>query len=159
MINGVQLKKLKVFTDERGLLMEMIRNDDHIFDQFGQVYLTMVRRGVAKGWHYHKLQDDHFVCVAGKALVVLYDQRDSSPTKGEVQEFILAAPGRDDGEQLVVKIPKGVVHGFAAIDCDEARIINVPTMVYNYEKPDELRYEWNSPEIPYKWPEEVTRGG
>jgi dTDP-4-dehydrorhamnose 3,5-epimerase len=159
MINGVKIKELKVIPDERGFLMEMIRADDEIFEKFGQVYMTMVKRGVAKGWHYHKLQDDHFVCVWGKALVVLYDMRKDSPTKGEIQEFILAEPARDDGQHLVVKIPKGVAHGFTAIDCDEARIINVPTMLYNYKKPDEYRYAWNSSEIPYKWPEGVTKGG
>ena len=138
--------------------MEMIRSDDEIFEKFGQIYMTMVKRGVAKGWHYHKLQDDHFICVWGKALVVLYDLRQDSPTKGEVQEFYLTEPNQD-GEHVVVKIPKGVVHGFTAVDCDEARIINAPTMLYNYENPDELRFPYNFPEIPYKWPKEVTSGG
>ena len=40
MIEGVQVKKLRVIPDERGRLMEILRADDDIFLGFGQVYLT-----------------------------------------------------------------------------------------------------------------------
>ena len=158
MIDGVKIKKLKTIPDDRGFLMEILRNDDEIFEQFGQVYMTGVKRGVAKGWHYHYKQADHMVCVSGKVLLVLYDARHDSPTKGKVQEFILTAP-TGDGEQLLVKIPIGVYHGFTAVDCNEARIVNIPTQKYNYEEPDEHRCPWNSNEVPYKWPPEVKHGG
>jgi len=92
MIRDVRVKPLKVLTDERGFLMEMLRADDPLFEGFGQVYITGCRRGVAKAWHYHKEQTDHFVCVSGVALVVLYDGRPDSPTHGEAQEFFLTAP-------------------------------------------------------------------
>ena len=42
MIDGVKTKDLRVIPDERGLLMEMLRCDDEIFQQFGQVYLSVV---------------------------------------------------------------------------------------------------------------------
>jgi len=159
MIDGVKIKKLQTFQDERGFLMEIIRSDDEIFEKFGQVYMTMVKRGVAKAWHHHELQDDHFACVYGKALVVLCDMRKESPTHKEVQEFYLSSPTESNGEQLVVKIPKGVAHGFTAVDCDEARIVNITTKLYNYKEPDEQRYPWNTKEIPYQWPKDVTSGG
>jgi len=158
MIQGVKIKKLNVFKDERGLLMEMMRNDDDIFESFGQVYLTLTKRGIAKAWHFHELQDDHFVCVEGKALVVLHDMREDSKTKGETQEFILSAP-EIEGDHLLIKIPKGVAHGFTAIDCDQAKIVNTPTKKYNYDKPDEIRFPWNDSSIGYKWPEDVKLGG
>ena len=65
MIDGVIVKPLKVIPDERGWLMEMLRADDPFFQKFGQCYLTVVYPGVVKGWHYHKKQTDHFVCVQG----------------------------------------------------------------------------------------------
>lgn len=157
MIDGVKIKKLKLLEDERGFLMEILRSDDQIFEKFGQVYLTCCKRGVAKAWHYHKRQDDFFVCLLGKALVVLYDQRRKSKTYGLVQEFILEGPPSKN--PILVKIPKGVVHGFTAFECPEARIINIPNRLYNSQKPDEYRFPWNSPEIPYKWPKEVKKGG
>lgn len=158
MINGVAVKQLKPIADERGLLMEFLRSDDPLFQKFGQVYLTLVKRGVVKAWHFHNLQDDHFVCVEGKALVALYDMRKDSPTFGQSQDFVLSAPDVE-GEHLLVKIPKGVAHGFTAVDFPQAKIVNMPTMAYNYQQPDEVRFPWNDPKIPYKWPEEVKSGG
>jgi len=89
MIHEVLVKPLKVLSDDRGFLMEMLREDEAIFERFGQVYLTGCRRGVAKAWHYHREQTDYFVCVGGTALVVLYDGREDSPTRGTVQEVAL----------------------------------------------------------------------
>ena len=54
MIDGVKTKNLKVVPDERGWLMEILRNDEDIFENFGQVYMTTAYPGVVKGWHLHK---------------------------------------------------------------------------------------------------------
>ncbi|MBU1164102.1 dTDP-4-dehydrorhamnose 3,5-epimerase family protein [Patescibacteria group bacterium] len=158
MIDGVEIKKLKVMKDKRGFLMEMLRNDDEMFDTFGQVYMTGVKKGYAKAWHYHKGQIDRVTCVLGQALWVMYDARKNSPTYKEVQEVIMTDP-TTSGEQVIVKVPIGVLHGFTAHNCDEARIVNVPNQKYDYEEPDELRYPWNSEEVNYKWPDEVKDGG
>lgn len=159
MIRGVEEKKLNLIPDERGFLMEILRCDDTIFERFGQVYITGCKKGVAKAWHYHNEQSDHFVCVLGKALVVLCDMREDSLTFKEIQELILEAPPCEDSKPLLIKIPPQVVHGFTALDCEEARILNIPTLPYRYNNPDEYRFPWNSEEIPYKWPFYVNRGG
>ena len=158
MIAGVKTKELKVHVDDRGFLMEMLRADDPLFEGFGQVYVTCCRRGVAKAWHYHKEQTDHFVCLAESALVVLYDGREDSPTKGQVEEYILEAPPGRERAPLLLKIPPLVVHGFTALTGAEAWIVNIPTLPYRYRDPDEFRYPWDSPAIPYRWPAAVTRG-
>jgi dTDP-4-dehydrorhamnose 3,5-epimerase len=54
-IAGVILKSLRLLPDERGRLMEILRNDDDIFSKFGQVYITTTYPGVVKAWHCHKL--------------------------------------------------------------------------------------------------------
>jgi dTDP-4-dehydrorhamnose 3,5-epimerase len=63
MIDGVMIKKLKVISDERGRLMEILRADDEMFQAFGQVYMTTAYPGVVKGWHYHKRQSDNMAVV------------------------------------------------------------------------------------------------
>jgi dTDP-4-dehydrorhamnose 3,5-epimerase len=146
MIDGVKVKDLKVMPDERGLLMEMYRSDDPDFQQFGQVYVTMVYPGVVKAWHYHKLQTDHFVCVGGMAKVVLHDTRDSSPTLGETNEFVIGWQ-----RQRLVIIPPGVYHGFTAVGPEPAYIVNVPTELYSYDDPDEYRLPFDDPSIGYDW--------
>lgn len=146
MINGVRTRKLVVHADERGRLMEMLRRDDDMFDQFGQVYLTTAYPGVVKAWHYHRHQDDHFVVVRGMMKVVLFDAREESETRGMVNEFFMG-----DHNPLILKIPAGVYHGFKCISENEALVVNIPTNVYNHEDPDEYRLDPHSDEIPYDW--------
>ncbi len=146
MIAGVTTRKLRLIPDERGYLMEMLRRDWEEFEQFGQVYITAVYPGVVKGWHYHKKQTDHFVCVHGMAKVVLYDGRQESPTFGEVNEFFMG-----DLNPILLKIPPGVMHGFKGIGQDMTLIVNVPTELYNYNEPDEYRLPAHTDQIPYDW--------
>lgn len=146
LIEGVQMKELKVITDDRGRLMEVLRSDDPIFEKFGQSYMTTCYPNVVKGWHYHKKQVDHFVCVYGMIKLVLYDSRKDSPTEGEVNEFFLGIH-----HPILVKVPAYVFHGFTCVSTEEAIVINYPTEVYHYENPDEYRMDPHSPEIPYDW--------
>ncbi|MBU0758973.1 MAG: dTDP-4-dehydrorhamnose 3,5-epimerase family protein [Candidatus Omnitrophica bacterium] len=146
MIHGVQIKKLKIIPDERGRLMEILRSDEEIFQKFGQVYMTTAFSGVTKAWHYHKKQDDHFTCISGVMKLALYDSREGSPTKGEVNDFTISL----DNPSLV-KIPKLVYHGFKCVSDKEAVVINVPTMTYNYKEPDEYRVDAFENDIPYDW--------
>jgi len=146
MIDGVQVKKLKPIADERGKLMEILRCDDPFFQKFGQVYLTTAYPGVVKAWHYHKKQTDHFCVVKGMMKVVLYDDREGSPTRGEVNEFFL---GEDN--PMLVAIPPGVHHGMKGIGTEQAYLLNCPTEPYNPAEPDEYRIDPFQNEIPYDW--------
>ena len=146
MIEGVKVRELRFIPDERGHLMEILRSDWEEYEKFGQVYVTAAFPGVVKGWHYHKLQTDHFVCVHGAAKVVLYDRRKDSPTHGEVNEFFIG-----EHNPRLIKIPPSVVHGFKGVGQDVALIVNVPTELYDYDDPDEYRLPYDSDEIPYDW--------
>jgi dTDP-4-dehydrorhamnose 3,5-epimerase len=116
--------------DGRGRLMEILREDDEIYMRFGQVYLTTGYPGVVKAWHYHKVQHDHFCVIKGMMKVALYDARDGSPTKGEVNEFFLG-----EHRPIVLRIPPLVYHGFKAVGTEEALLINVSTQTYK-QMPD-----------------------
>lgn len=146
LIDGVVVKKLQPIPDERGRLMEIMRRDDEIFDTFGQAYVTTCYPGVVKAWHYHKLQTDHFTCLKGMAKVVLYDSREGSPTKGVINEFFMG-----EQNQIVLKIPDMVYHGFKGIGDTECMILNIPTNTYNYQEPDEYRLDPHDNDIPYDW--------
>ncbi len=146
MIEGVRVKKLRVIPDERGYLMEMLRDDDEFFQKFGQVYLSVVYPGVVKGWHYHKKQTDHFVFVRGMAKVVLYDGRDVSPTRGQVNEFFMG-----EHNPILLVIPPLVLHGMKGVGTEPAYLVNVPTEHYVYDQPDEFRVDPHSKDVPYDW--------
>jgi len=146
MIHGVNTKTLRVIPDDRGRVMEILRADDDLFIKFGQVYMTTVYPGVVKAWHYHKKQTDNFAVVAGMVKLALYDAREDSPTKNEVNEFCIGVHN-----PLLVQIPPRVYHGFMAVGTTEAIVINTPTEPYNRREPDEHRLDAHSPDIPYDW--------
>ena len=145
-IDGVWIKPLSVNPDERGRLMEILRSDDEGFRKFGQVYVSTTYPGVVKAWHLHKVQDDNFCCVKGMVKLVLYDDRDGSPTKGTVTEYFIG-----EHNPVLVLVPPGVHHGWKCISERESIVINIPSEPYNRESPDEYREPWDSPEIPYTW--------
>lgn len=145
-IDGVLTKALRVFPDQRGRLMEMLRCDDEFFESFGQAYMTTAYPRVVKAWHYHSRQVDHWAVVHGMALVALYDQRRDSPTHGHVNEFHLGVHN-----PILLRIPAGVMHGFKCISEHECIVINIPTHPYDYKHPDEHRAPADDPSIPYSW--------
>jgi len=146
MIEGVITKKLRVIPDERGRLMEILRNDDAAFEEFGQVYITTTYPGVVKAWHYHKIQSDNFACAQGMIRVALFDARKESPTYGEINEFFIG-----EHNPLLLHIPTGVFHGWKCVGNTEALIVNTPSKPYNYEQPDEYRIDPHENNIPYDW--------
>jgi dTDP-4-dehydrorhamnose 3,5-epimerase len=146
MIDGVVVKRLRVMPDERGRLMEILRADDEVFEQFGQCYVTTARPGVVKAWHYHKLQSDNFAVVSGMAKIVLFDDRPDSPTRGEVLELFAG-----EHNPILVHIPPLVYHGFKGISDREAIFVNCPTQPYNRKEPDEFRLPPHSGDVPYEW--------
>ena len=146
MIKGVEIKQLTKHADERGYLMELMRCDDAIFRKFGQAYVSLNYPGVVRGWHYHKKQDDYFAVVKGMVKVALYDAREGSPTQGQVNEFFL-------GEQnnILLKIPVGVMHGYKTVSTEPSLLVNFPTEPYDPQEPDEYRLPWDTDEISYDW--------
>lgn len=146
LIDGAALHPLTMHCDERGNLMEILRSDAPHFERFGQAYMTTAYPGVTKAWHYHKKQTDNFTVLTGMMKVVLYDAREGSTTRGEVNEFFLG-----ERRRALLTIPPGVYHGFKCIGPTEAIVVNLPTEVYNPEDPDEFRLDPHDNDIPYDW--------
>jgi len=146
MIDGVRIKRLTVHPDQRGRLMEVLRRDDELFAKFGQVYITTVYPGVVKAWHYHKVQTDNLCPLVGMVQIALYDAREGSPTKGEVNVFHAGVHS-----PMVVQVPPMVYHGFKNVGPEEAVVLNVPTEPYCREDPDEYRLDPHDRDIPHDW--------
>ena len=146
MIQGVEIKQLTRHADERGYLMELVRSDDAIFSKFGQCYVSMNYPGVIRAWHWHKKQDDFFVVVKGMIKVGLFDMREGSPTRGEAGEYYLG-----DNNNIVLKIPPGVAHGYKTVGTEPSLLVNFPSEIYNREEPDEYRLPWDTDQIPFNW--------
>lgn len=146
MIEGVIKKKIVKHPDDRGFFAELVRDDDHILERFGQASWSMSYPGVIKAFHYHEKQDDLWFFPTGHAQVVLYDLRKGSPTKGETNVFYM---GED--QPILLLIPKGVAHGYRVLGQTPATIIYFTTESYDSRNPDEKRIPWNDPEIGFQW--------
>ncbi len=151
MIEGVKIKRLRRIVDDRGYLMEILRDDDELFIRFGQVYISACFPGVVKAWHCHRKQWDNFCVISGNAKIGLYDDRPDSPTFGEVDSIVIG-----ELNPVLVQIPPMVWHGMAALGGQTAILLNIPTEHYDYDEPDELRRPPFDPEIPFEW---FTKGG
>ena len=155
MIDGVQIKALKVFKDipdvpdqktQPGFLMEVLRADDKLMKNFGQTVFTVAYPGTIKAFHWHKKQDDLWFVATGKAQVVLHDLREGSSTKGETQ-VIMA--GQDDYKLIL--IPVGVAHGYQVLSQEPVLLFYHTTEVYNKDNPDEERIPFDDARINFKW--------
>ena len=145
-IDGIVVTPLKLVANERGRLMEVQRRDDPHFPGFGQVYVTQSFPGVVKAWYRHRTQTDQLAAITGLVKLVLYDDRDDSPTRGEVNEIIMGelAP-------RLVRIPPGVWHGFKAIGEMSAFLIHINSEPFDAGAPDEERLDISHPSIPFTW--------
>jgi dTDP-4-dehydrorhamnose 3,5-epimerase len=144
-IEGVQVKPLKIVPDERGWLMEVLREDDELFGRFGQVYVSATYPGVVKAWHFHARQTDNFACITGMIKLVLVDTRQGSPTRDTINEFFLGVQN-----PVLVQVPKLVYHGWKCISVEPSLVLNVPDEPYDRANPDEQRIAPHGT-LPYDW--------
>lgn len=148
-IDGVRIKPMVRFTDDRGWLTEVYREDE-LDAEFHPVmgYISMTSPGVTRGPHEHVEQADYF-CFIGPSnfRVFLWDNRKTSPTYRNRQEVLA---GED--APLSILIPPGVVHAYRNVGAAPGMVVNVPNRLYAGEGKrhpvDEIRHEAD-PDSPY----------
>jgi len=148
-IEGVIIRELKRYNDERGWLTELFRHDE-LDAEFHPVmsYVSMTKPGVARGPHEHVGQADGF-CFIGPSTFRLYlwDNRADSPSHGVKAVFDLG-----ESNPALVIVPPGVVHAYRNIGEVEGIVYNAPNRLYGGEgrkdKVDEIRHE-DDPGSPY----------
>ena len=141
-IEGVIIKKLTKYTDERGYLVETFR-EDTLPDRLkpAMSYVSFTKPGIARGPHEHLKQTVVFCFIGpGSFKIKLWDNRKNCKTYGKFMEII---GGRDN--PILVIIPPGIVHGYKNISEDLGMVINYPDKLYKgwnkEEEVDEIRHE------------------
>jgi dTDP-4-dehydrorhamnose 3,5-epimerase len=143
-IHDVRVNALRRIPDERGAILHMLREDDEVFERFGEIYFSLVYPGVVKGWHVHKRMTLNYAVPVGMVKLVCYDDREGSPTRGVVQELHIG-----ELNYALVTIPPGVWNGFKGEGSRPALLANCATMAHD---PDEIeRLDPFSSAIPYDW--------
>lgn len=144
MIDGVVVVPLRRIPDERGTILHMLRADAPHFERFGEIYFASAYPGVVKAWHLHSSQTQNYAVIVGMIKLVLYDDRDGSPTNGELQELFV---GEDN--YALVRIPPGIYNGWKCIGTREAIVANCATEPHD---PGEMtRLDPFNSHIPYNW--------
>ena len=146
MIEGLELKNLKSHGDIRGNFIEILRADEGMLEKIAQVSISETNPGLIKAFHWHRDQDDIFYVLDGKINLVLHDPRENSKTKNKTQNMVL-----DKESLLILKIPRGVFHGYKVLGTKPARVLYMMNNEYNPLKPDEHRVDFNDPKINYDW--------
>ena len=144
MIDGVRIVPRARIPDERGTVLQMLKATDPEFLGFGEIYFSTIYPGVVKGWHRHAEMTLNYVCVHGRIKLVLYDDREDSPTRGELMERFL---GPDD--YSLVQIPPGVWNGFKGMGSEPAIVANCCTHAHDPSRSTRLDPFEN--DIPYDW--------
>jgi dTDP-4-dehydrorhamnose 3,5-epimerase len=141
-IEGVVVRDVRKFIDERGWLAELYR-DDETQAEFrpAMAYVSTTLPGVRRGPHEHWAQADYF-CFIGPSnfKVRLWDNRPGSATFGHVMTLYAG----EDAPRTVI-VPKGVVHAYCNVGGAVGVVTNFPNRLYmgegRREEVDEIRHE------------------
>jgi len=147
-IQGVEVRVLRKYTDDRGWLAELFRQDELAAEFYPTMaYISVTEPGVTRGPHEHVDQADLF-CFIGPSNFKLrmWDRRPDSSTFNHRMTLIA---GEDDPKSVLD--PVGVVHAYQNVGSTPGVVINCPNRLYMGEgkkQPiDEIRHEDDSETI------------
>ena len=140
MLQGIVVRPLETFADERGFLTEIFKSNlKEIFeDEIVQANLSITYPGIIRAWHKHERgQVDYFVVIKGAAKVCAYDDESK-----ELNEIF------STGNKIqVVRMPGNYWHGIKAVGDEPTILIYFVNRQYDPNNPDEVRRPWNDPKI------------
>ncbi|MCW3996171.1 MAG: dTDP-4-dehydrorhamnose 3,5-epimerase family protein [Candidatus Bathyarchaeota archaeon] len=141
MLQGIIIRPIKRFVDERGFFSEVMRRD--WMDLFGddvivQANLSFTYPNLIRAWHKHSRgQTDFLLTLKGTIKICAFDDE----TK-ELDEIV--SSGLD---LQVIRMPGHYWHGFKAVGNEPALLLYFTTRLYDYSAPDEERRPWNDPTL------------
>ncbi len=146
MIEGIRVKDLKKFVDERGFFSEIMRDEWKDFlgdDKIQQLNLSLTYPGIIKAWHRHaRGQNDYFIVLKGSIKLCAFDDREGSPTRGELAEIIL-----NEESLQVARVIGACWHGYKVVGTKPSLVLYAVTKLYDNNNPDEERRPWDDPKI------------
>jgi dTDP-4-dehydrorhamnose 3,5-epimerase len=129
-MDGVEIRELDVFEDERGSLVKILKKEYLGGAEIGEIYMTMSAPGVTRGNHYHKKTTEWFCVIKGEACLYLSDI-----VSGEKREIKI-----DKGVMVLVKVPAGVAHAVRNTGAGWMSMIAIADRAYQEYDPDTFPY-------------------
>ncbi len=146
-IDGVVVREVRNVPTGYGYLTEIFRRDWGL-DEFGvdQVFQAVIEPDFISAWHAHSITTDRLFVSHGRMIIVLYDSRDDSPTKGVVNTFRFGTV-----RPAMLVVPPKVWHGVKNVGTAAGILVNVVDHAYRYEGPDHFRLPADTDRIPYRF--------
>jgi len=145
LITGLGISALGQISDNRGTLLHMIRKDSHNFHGFGECYFSEILPGAVKAWKFHLKQTQNLAVPVGRVRLVVFDDREGSITKGQIQIVNL---GRPDCYYRIT-IPPQLWYGFSCISAVPALITNFADIPHDPAESSTIQVD--EAKIPYQW--------
>jgi dTDP-4-dehydrorhamnose 3,5-epimerase len=142
-LDGVTWGRIERHADARGTFRELWRRST-LDEPFVQANLSTSAAGVLRGLHLHRHQVDHWIVASGRAFVALVDVRPLLDGRGDRPPVETRTLGPDES----VTIPRGVAHGFLALEPLEL----VYLVSNEYDGSDELGFAWDDATAAVPWP-------
>ena len=145
--HGLTIRDATTHVDDRGTVCELFdprwgwHPDPLVF-----AYTFTIRPGRIKGWGMHREHEDRYFILSGEMEVVLYDEREDSPTSGLVTSVVMSEHRRG-----LMNIPAGVWHANRNLGERDVVVVNFPTIPYDHENPDKYRLPLDTDRIPYRF--------
>ena len=147
LIEDVSVREVRNIVTANGITTELYRPDWGIVQGTVQQVIHVALRGNAiSAWHQHRSRWDFLFVVGGHLRVVLFDPRDGSPTRGQVDVFHLS-PARP----MLLAVPPWVWHGVQNLSTEVSSFVNMFDRPYEYDNPDEWRLPPDTTDIPYRF--------
>jgi len=97
----IKIISRKLIKDERGWFLKVINGKEDCLPQYtGEIYFTSAIPGQSKGSHYHKIANEWFTLIKGKAILKLEDV-----TSHEKMNIVL-----DAENPVTAFIPPNIAH-------------------------------------------------
>jgi dTDP-4-dehydrorhamnose 3,5-epimerase len=142
---GVSCHEVTTHVDDRGTLVELFNPTWGWHDApLVYCYCFTLRPGAIKGWAMHMKHEDRYFILSGELELVLYDDRESSSTRGMVSTLYMS-----EFRRRLINIPAGIWHANRNVGNKDVVAVNFPTELYDPTDPDKYRLPPNNDTIPH----------
>lgn len=125
----MNMKPIPKHIDERGFLIEFLREDEGVLNFKGQIYASTLSPNDIRGNHYHNYKTEIFCVIKGIVSVWLQHIETKNVTQFALDSM------KNDIDRLMVE-PK-YAHAFKNIGKEEAIILAYGDKIHDHENPDQ----------------------
>jgi dTDP-4-dehydrorhamnose 3,5-epimerase-like enzyme len=119
--------------DERGFLIEFLREDEKFMNFKGQIYASTIAPGTIRGNHFHEHKTEVFAVMRGK-MKVFIQHRDG----GDIKEYEIDGYG-ENIERIIVE--PNYAHTFINTGDEEVVLLAWGDQVHDHSGPDQYQHD------------------